>query len=330
MRSVYSGTENTIPFALLNMAAPAHQQNDLAFFDAVPALGAIDHRSCHVRSVEIQPGLSLHALDLRVTKLATVSSETFPAACLSVVLDGYGEGRTSGLDAGFRPDEVWVSSTSERISLRKVISPVRPVRTVELVVTPAWLDYAERRFGDDQAFDGIRAAVQRTTATHRRPLDARLREIAWAIQRQPESGAMASLFLESRALDLLALLAAEFQAASPIIHPKTLASRALDRIVAVKEKIDSDPSVVTTIAALASEFSVSPSKLKKDFSAAFGIGLGKYIVERRLLLGREFIEAHSISVSEAAYRIGYAHPANFTAAFRRRFGYPPSAIKRIS
>jgi AraC-like DNA-binding protein len=31
-----------------------------------------------------------------------------------------------------------------------------------------------------------------------------------------------------------------------------------------------------------------------------------------------------LSVTEAAFRVGYAHPANFATAFRRHFGYSPS------
>lgn len=313
------------------MDPPAHETSDLTLFEeALRTPDAIDHRASGIRNIEIQPGMNLLSVDLRVTKPAVVESRTFPAVCLGIVLDGYAEGRTTALDTGFRPAEVWVASTNDRIATRKVISPIHPVRTVELVLTPEWFAFAEARFGDDPAFDGMRLAVQHPTVTRRRSLDAKLKEIAWAIQHPPGCGVVTSIFLESRSLDLLALLAAEFQEGRALAYPALPRSHAFDGIVAVREKIDRDPSVVLTIAALAAEFAISPSKLKQDFLAAFGIGLGRYIVERRLLLGRELIEMHSISVSEAAYRIGYAHPANFTAAFRRHFGYPPSTLKRFS
>ena len=127
----------------------------------------------------------------------------------------------------------------------------------------------------------------------------------------------------------MASLLAEFQG-NDAPHPANLNSQALDRIMAVRQTIDRDPGLMTTIAALAAEFAISPSKLKQDFAAAFGIGLGRYIIDRRLLLGRELIERHELSISEAAYRSGYTHPANFTTAFRRRFGIAPSAVKRSS
>jgi AraC-like DNA-binding protein len=33
-------------------------------------------------------------------------------------------------------------------------------------------------------------------------------------------------------------------------------------------------------------------------------------------------------VSQVAYRIGYSHPANFSAAFKRHFGLTPRDVRR--
>jgi AraC-like DNA-binding protein len=313
------------------MGGRAHRESGLSKFEAsLRAPHAIDHRFSRIRNTQVQPGLSLLQVDFRVTSAVVVDAETFPAVCMSIVLDGYAEGRTRAIETGFRPGEVWIASTNDHVPTRKVVLPGHPVRTVELVVTPHWFEQAEARFGDDPAFDGMRAVIERPTTTRRRALDARLKQIAFAVHNPPGEGAIGALYLESRALDLLALLAAEFQGGDPSPRPANLAAHALDRIVAVRERIDRDPSALTTIAALAAEFGMSASKLKQDFVSAFARCPGNYINERRLLLGRELIERHSASVSEAAYRAGYAHPGNFTAAFRRRFGYPPSALKRFS
>ena len=138
---------------------------------------------------------------------------------------------------------------------------------------------------------------------------------------------MASLHFEGRTLDLLFAMAAEFDEDKAESPAGALGAQALDRIMAVRRKIDGDPAAATTIVALAGEFGMSVSKLRQDFFSAFGACIGNYIGRRRLDLGHELIERHGVSVSEAAYRAGYAHPANFTAAFRRRFGYPPSVLR---
>ncbi|MPZ35485.1 MAG: helix-turn-helix domain-containing protein [Rhodospirillales bacterium] len=294
---------------------------------AVPRVAPTNASFSRYRVVYKQPGLTLLSSDFQPAEPLIVESQTFPCVCMSIVLEGRAEGQTPNIETGFVSNEVWVASTSDRLTTRTVIMPDSPVRTVELVVTPDWFEHNECRFAGDCAFQCMRAALQRPTTVRRRRLDARLRQIAWTIHRPPRNAAMASLHFEGRTLDLLFAMAAEFDEDKLESPAGALSAQALDRIMAVRRKIDCDPAVATTIVAFAAEFGMSVSKLRQDFFCAFGICIGNYISVRRMDLGHELIERHGLSVSEAAYRAGYAHPANFTAAFRRRFGYPPSAIR---
>jgi AraC-like DNA-binding protein len=47
---------------------------------------------------------------------------------------------------------------------------------------------------------------------------------------------------------------------------------------------------------------------------------------RKLERARHALESGEISIGEAAFLAGYATPANFTTAFRRAFGIPPSVL----
>lgn len=307
----------------------AAEQIDLSYLAAsIDDAGSIDHNVSRFSSIEIQKGLMLLASDIKLNAPLTMRGETFPAACLSVILDGNAEGSADVHASGFRRNEVWVSSTNDHHPTTKVVLPNRRVQTVELVVTKEWFEHRNPTSVDDPVFDALRAAMESPTSLKRRSLDARLRQIAWSVLHPPENAAIAALHLESRALDLLIVLLGELSDREGQPNGARLTAGALERIMAVREKIDADPAAITTLATLASSFGMSASKLKQDFFVAFGTCTGAYVNERRLLLGHELIERHGLSVSEAAYRSGYAHPANFTAAFRRRFGYPPSAMKR--
>lgn len=307
----------------------AAEQIDLSYLaTSIDNASAIDLETSRFSSVEIQKGLVLLASDIKLNAPLTMRGETFPAACLSVVLDGNAEGSADVYSTGFQRNEVWISSTNDHHQTTKILLPNRRVQTVELVVTKDWFAHQDAKRAEDPAFDVLRDAMERPTALKRRALDPRLRQIAWSVLNPPENAAIASLHLESRALDLLVALLGELPDQKSRPAPAQLSAAALERIMAVREKIDADPVGITTLATLASSAGMSVSKLKQDFFAAFGSCTGAYINERRLLLGRELIERHGLSVSEAAYRTGYAHPANFTAAFRRRFGYPPSAMRR--
>lgn len=274
-----------------------------------------------------EDGVTLLSTNFQSVEPIFVEAQTFPCVCMSIVLDGRAEGQTAGLDASFSPNEVWVATSNARMHIQKVIMPDLPVRTVELIVLPEWFERNEQRFLKDRPFMRMWAALNGPTSVRRRPLDARLKRIAWAVHHPPRTDGLIALHYQSRALDLLSALADEFDHVDPKPKAPSLSAQSIERIMAVRQWIDGNPSGTTSIVSLASEFGMSPSKLRQDFCVAFGVCIGSYISDRRLNYGRELIQTMGLTVSEAAYRAGYAHPANFATAFKRRFGHPPSAAR---
>ena len=49
-----------------------------------------------------------------------------------------------------------------------------------------------------------------------------------------------------------------------------------------------------------------------------------YLRDRRLEMARIMVRERRLSVAAIAYRVGFASPANFATAYRRRFGRPPT------
>lgn len=276
-------------------------------------------------SVEVEAGLFLLAREVEIPESLVFESESMPAVTLSIVLDGASTSETCGVDAGFQPNEVWISSDNDRRSCRTVLHANRPVRTVELVMTPEWFRSSARTGGS--TFDPLQAAMEQPLSIRRRALDAGLKQVAWQVLRPPPVPELAALVLESRALDLLVALTDSFGDAD-MLGVDALRTRDRDRIMAVRARIDADPATVSSLGMLAEEFAMSASKLKRDFFSAFSSCAGAYVNERRLMLGRSLVEHEGLSVSEAAYRAGYGHPSNFSTAFRRRFGVSPSSLRR--
>lgn len=276
---------------------------------------------------EVRAGMMLGLIDLELNEPFVYNSHTFPALCLSVVLEGLATNNIQGVEGGFCPDEVWISAIGERVPTSMTILPGQPVRVVELILTPDWVRDNRPAMGRDAAFRMMARAMRRPLAIHRRPLDARLRQLAWSALNPPLSGAFADVHLDACALSLLGVLAEHFQAGAARPATGMLTARALRRMLAVRRFIDADPAAVASIAALAARFATSQSALKQDFHKAFGVSARDYWFERRMLVGRNAILRDRLSIAEAAYKAGYEHPANFTTAFRRYFGYPPSTLK---
>jgi AraC family transcriptional activator of mtrCDE len=83
-----------------------------------------------------------------------------------------------------------------------------------------------------------------------------------------------------------------------------------------------------TLAALAREAGMSRSVFAMAFADAVGEPPMRHLARWRLALARELIESGDpASLEELAGRVGYAHHAAFTSAFRREFGAAPSSFR---
>ena len=100
------------------------------------------------------------------------------------------------------------------------------------------------------------------------------------------------------------------------------------RLQAVRDLIEADLRHPWTIAELARRAGVSRRSFTAQFHRLYGVSASEYLRTSRLKSAREALLHQGLSVTEAAYAVGYANPANFSTAFRRHFGYVPSSCRR--
>lgn len=77
-----------------------------------------------------------------------------------------------------------------------------------------------------------------------------------------------------------------------------------------------------TIPYLCISVGVNEFKLKRGFREIYGTTPYQALLDMRMQRARQLLEAGS-QVAQAAYAVGYAHPANFSTAFERYFGFRP-------
>lgn len=75
---------------------------------------------------------------------------------------------------------------------------------------------------------------------------------------------------------------------------------------------------------------MSPTKLKKIFKRAFGLGLYEYYQKNRMHKAKELLNSGEYTVSEVGDLIGYQNLSNFSNAFRKEFNYLPKDSDKIS
>ena len=169
----------------------------------------------------------------------------------------------------------------------------------------------------------------RQERVHQSPVTAAARALAHDVLR-PKSGPQArQLRAEALVLELLAGLAdQDDQGHGHELGPPAARGRRRHAVHRARDLIAACPAANHTLASIAGAAGLSVSSLKRDFQEAFDITPIGFLRERRLQLGRALIERDGHSVSSAAYACGYDHPGNFAQAFRRRFGFAPSRLRR--
>jgi len=78
---------------------------------------------------------------------------------------------------------------------------------------------------------------------------------------------------------------------------------------------------------LAKEFGTNTNKLMQVFKKNFGKSIFDYIAELRMEHARHLLSERNLMVVEVARTVGYKNPNHFSTAFKRRFGYIPSAVR---
>lgn len=106
-----------------------------------------------------------------------------------------------------------------------------------------------------------------------------------------------------------------------------LNSRWHRRFQPVLDQIDASLDVALDYTALAAIANYSPWHFQRQFSALFGLPLGRYQQLRRLQRAAQALAYRQDSVTEIALQAGYGSLEAFTRAFQRTLGQSPSAFR---
>jgi AraC family transcriptional regulator of arabinose operon len=78
-----------------------------------------------------------------------------------------------------------------------------------------------------------------------------------------------------------------------------------------------------TVAMLAREFNLSPSRFAHLFREEFGVSPMRYLHTQRMMRARILLERTFLTVKEVMVEVGCSDPSHFTRDFRRFHGVPP-------
>ncbi|MCZ8132611.1 MAG: AraC family transcriptional regulator [Steroidobacteraceae bacterium] len=165
---------------------------------------------------------------------------------------------------------------------------------------------------------------------HVGPLAPALFEAATGLirSRAELSGALRHNFVEAKCRELLALVLNEMSNAELNARlGQHISTRDRHRISEACDYLAAHFRAPPPIAVLARRVGMNQTKLKAAFRHVTGRTIYEYVQELRMRKASALLSSGDASIGEVAYAVGYAHPANFTAAFKKHFGFLPRALK---
>ena len=133
-------------------------------------------------------------------------------------------------------------------------------------------------------------------------------------------GPARAMVVQARGLELLAIVE-RWLSGSKAHDFNTRYRRKAEEVRALIESRLAEP---LTLDGIAKEVGVNVRSLSDLFREQQGISIASFLTRRRMEVGARML-AEGATVAEAAYAVGY-QPNAFSTAFRRHFGYPPSAF----
>jgi AraC-like DNA-binding protein len=97
-----------------------------------------------------------------------------------------------------------------------------------------------------------------------------------------------------------------------------------------QEFLHANACIQLDLASLARQACLSPFHFHCAFTKAFGKTPNQYRTELRLAEAQRLLEASDMTVTEICGAVGFESAASFSSLFRRSFGAPPSAIRKLS
>ena len=142
----------------------------------------------------------------------------------------------------------------------------------------------------------------------------------------PYHGSAQHLYLESKALELLALQLASLEE-KPTLERNILNADDLERIQFAKDVLVKHLCAPPSLRELSRQVGLNERKLKQGFRQLFGTTVFGYLRDRRMERARQLLCYSEVTIARVATQVGYRNPEAFSTAFRRQFAVSPKAYQ---
>lgn len=136
------------------------------------------------------------------------------------------------------------------------------------------------------------------------------------------------VYLESKAIEIISILMEKQLLAKQTERSRiNLTEEDRKKLYTVKEIIIENMLEPLSITELSRKIGMNTYKLKSGFKEIYGTTIFSYLRDMRMEKARQLLADETKSVLEVANEVGYSNPSHFSAAFKRKYGVNPSALR---
>lgn len=155
-----------------------------------------------------------------------------------------------------------------------------------------------------------------------------MQQLVEQIWNTPYQGMVGRIYLESRALELIALqLHQLLEKERGTLNLSSLKQREIDLVHQAKDILLQHQIDPPSLMELSQQVGLYHMKLKRGFQEVFGTTPFGYLRDYRMELARQLLSDCALSIGTVAERVGYASQGRFASAFKRKFGITPSECR---
>jgi len=156
--------------------------------------------------------------------------------------------------------------------------------------------------------------------------DPELARLIQAIVNEIDSGVLGHVLVDALSTALAVRVVRRFHgSAVQLLVPGRLSRTRLRRVLDYIEDHLNEPLSLSELAAIAC---LSPFHFSRCFKRSMGMGLHRYVVERRIKRARRLILETDLSLANIAAATGFDSQASFTFRFGREVGMSPGRLRR--
>ncbi|GHN02273.1 AraC family transcriptional regulator [Cytophagales bacterium WSM2-2] len=144
----------------------------------------------------------------------------------------------------------------------------------------------------------------------------------------PYSDALKQTYLDIKAHELLLLCLTKNSTGTGGAIKGLLHKSDIEKIHTVKDHIIHHLDNPGTLKDIAHMIGINEFKLKQGFKRIFNTTVFGMLFEERMQKAQQLLSDTEMTIEEISAVAGYKNHSNFTSAFKKRFGYPPNALRK--